>query len=206
MLMTSLSAYALAPRTPAAIKASRSWSLRALQEAEAATKAAGWATGLPTDVAQATCQRAGSVALFNLGMLAEVSRAAERSEVGGAGQRAERGGKARQRRNKVARSGWRGKCGKRSLTADGQGRQVRRTVLRRRAPGGARQRVRGGEARGGRGAAACAREAGREVSSVTSDTTNLHSPLLPLLRGVYASVLFTVRRRLSLCEALIWAT
>lgn len=72
--MTSLSAYALAPRTAQAIKASRSWSLRALQEAEAATKAAGWATGLPTDVAQATCQRAGSVALFNLGMLAEMEK------------------------------------------------------------------------------------------------------------------------------------
>ncbi len=72
MLMTSLSSYALAPRTSQAVKASRSWSLRALQEAEAATKAAGWGTGLPTDMGQAVCQRAGSVALFNLGMLAEI--------------------------------------------------------------------------------------------------------------------------------------
>ncbi|CAK9783443.1 hypothetical protein CC85DRAFT_310365 [Cutaneotrichosporon oleaginosum] len=72
MLMTSLSSYALGPRTQPAIAASRSWSLRALQEAEAATKAAGWGTGLPTDMGQAVCQRAGSVALFNLGMLAEM--------------------------------------------------------------------------------------------------------------------------------------
>ncbi|BEJ13309.1 hypothetical protein CspHIS471_0304830 [Cutaneotrichosporon sp. HIS471] len=77
LLMTSLSTYALAPSTPAAINAARSWSLRALQEADAATTAAGWGKGLPTDVGQAVCQRAGSVALFNLGMLSEMEGGAE---------------------------------------------------------------------------------------------------------------------------------
>ncbi|GMK56295.1 hypothetical protein CspeluHIS016_0301350 [Cutaneotrichosporon spelunceum] len=72
LLMTSLSTYALAPETPQAISAARSWSLRALQEADAATAAAGWVTGPPADMGHAVCQRAGSVALFNLGMLSEM--------------------------------------------------------------------------------------------------------------------------------------
>lgn len=56
--MTTLSSHLLHPPNSTAIKNSRSWSVKALQTAE------GVEDGL--------CQRATSVALYNMGMLAEV--------------------------------------------------------------------------------------------------------------------------------------
>jgi hypothetical protein len=71
-LMTGVSSHALAPHTEQAIRASRSWSLKALQTADAAAQEAGW-SGVPTEAAHATCARARTAAQFNLGMLDEVS-------------------------------------------------------------------------------------------------------------------------------------
>jgi tellurite resistance protein len=69
-LMTTISSHALHPRTEQAIKASKSWSLRSLQIAQQALKENG---DQITDAASATCARARTVGLQNLGMLAEVS-------------------------------------------------------------------------------------------------------------------------------------
>jgi len=70
-LMTTISSHALQPRTEQAIKASKSWSLRSLQIAQQALKENG---DQVTDTASATCARAKTVGLQNLGMIAEVSR------------------------------------------------------------------------------------------------------------------------------------
>lgn len=73
--MTSISSHALEPRTEKAVKASRSWSLRALQIIDGAAKDAGWETGsAPADAAAAVCANAKSVAQYNLGMLAEIEK------------------------------------------------------------------------------------------------------------------------------------
>lgn len=69
-LMTTISSHALQPRTEQAIKASKSWSLRSLQIAQQALKENG---DQVTDGASATCARAKTVGLQNMGMLAEVS-------------------------------------------------------------------------------------------------------------------------------------
>lgn len=68
--MTSISSHAQKPRTPQAIKAARSWSLRSLQISEQALQEGAGAK----DAAMAICARARCVALHNMGMLAEVSR------------------------------------------------------------------------------------------------------------------------------------
>lgn len=52
------------------IKASKAWSLRALQLADQALNET-----IPDEKVQATCERARIVTEFNLGMLSEVSRA-----------------------------------------------------------------------------------------------------------------------------------
>jgi hypothetical protein len=71
--MTGVSSHALEPRTPQALQAARSWSLKALQLADSASQEAGWA-GVPTDLAHNTCVRARTAAQYNLGMLDEVSQ------------------------------------------------------------------------------------------------------------------------------------
>lgn len=68
--MTTISSHALQSRTEQAIKTSKSWSLRSLQIAQQALKENG---DQVTDSASATCARAKTVGLQNLGMLAEVS-------------------------------------------------------------------------------------------------------------------------------------
>jgi hypothetical protein len=65
--MTTISSHALHPRTPQAIKASRSWSIRALEVAGSAMDES------PSDPACGACAQAKSVAFYNLGMLSEVS-------------------------------------------------------------------------------------------------------------------------------------
>lgn len=67
-LMTTVSSHALQPHTAQAIKASRSWSLRALQIADGAIQAAQGG-----DVNTLICSKAIAVGSYNLGMLAEVS-------------------------------------------------------------------------------------------------------------------------------------
>ena len=69
--MTAISSHALQPRTEQAIKASKTWSLRALQIAQQALKENG---DQVTDAASATCARAKTVGFQNMGMLAEASR------------------------------------------------------------------------------------------------------------------------------------
>jgi tellurite resistance protein len=70
--MTTISSHALqSSRSEQAIKASKSWSLRSLQIAQQALKENG---DQVTDSASATCARAKTVGLQNMGMLAEVSR------------------------------------------------------------------------------------------------------------------------------------
>lgn len=66
--MTTISSHALQPNTTKAIKASRSWSLRALQISDQAIQAnqGGNADTL-------ICSKALAVGSYNLGMLAEVS-------------------------------------------------------------------------------------------------------------------------------------
>jgi hypothetical protein len=64
--MTTISSHALHPRTPQAIKASRSWSIRALEVAGSAMEES------PSDPACGACAQAKSVAFYNLGMLSEV--------------------------------------------------------------------------------------------------------------------------------------
>jgi len=66
--MTTVSSHALQPHTAQAIKASRSWSLRALQIADGAIQAAQGG-----DVNTMICNKALAVGSYNLGMLAEVS-------------------------------------------------------------------------------------------------------------------------------------
>ena len=65
--MTTISSHALQPRTQQALKASRSWSLRSLQIAE---RSLNEGYGDATSV----CAKARSVAMHNLGMLAEVRK------------------------------------------------------------------------------------------------------------------------------------
>ncbi|RSH94468.1 hypothetical protein EHS25_004271 [Saitozyma podzolica] len=65
-LMTTISSHALHPRTPQAIKASRSWSIRALEVAGSAMDES------PSDPACGACAQAKSVAFYNLGMLSEI--------------------------------------------------------------------------------------------------------------------------------------
>lgn len=69
-LMTTVSSHALHPHTPKAIKAARSWSLRALQIADGAIQEAAQA-GVSTGNTL-TCRRALAVGSYNLGMLSEV--------------------------------------------------------------------------------------------------------------------------------------
>jgi hypothetical protein len=71
--MTTVSSHALEPRTPQAVRASRSWSLQSLQFIDSAAEAAGWKDGsAPGDTAAAVCAQARSVANYNLGMLDEM--------------------------------------------------------------------------------------------------------------------------------------
>jgi hypothetical protein len=67
--MTTVSSHALQPHTAQAIKASRSWSLRALQIADGAIQAAQGG-----DVNTLICSKAIAVGSYNLGMLAEVGQ------------------------------------------------------------------------------------------------------------------------------------
>jgi len=67
--MTSISTYALEPPSSKQIKASRSWSLRALQVANDALEEGG---GNPADEAMNSCLRAKAIGQYNLGILAEV--------------------------------------------------------------------------------------------------------------------------------------
>ncbi|KAK4686058.1 hypothetical protein P7C73_g4073, partial [Tremellales sp. Uapishka_1] len=64
LLMTTISSHALQPRTSQAIKSAKSWSLQALQIADQALS--------EVSTPDAICQRAKSVGLYNLGMLAEL--------------------------------------------------------------------------------------------------------------------------------------
>ena len=72
--MTTVSSHALQPLTPKAIKASKSWSLRALQIADAAVQQAAEAGDAKSDVNTLICRKALAVGSYNLGVLAEVSR------------------------------------------------------------------------------------------------------------------------------------
>lgn len=69
--MTTVSSHALHPNTPKAIKAARSWSLRALQTADGALQATSSLSN-PTSVNTLVCRKALAVGSYNLGMLAEV--------------------------------------------------------------------------------------------------------------------------------------
>lgn len=73
MLMTSLSANTLGPRSAEAIKISRSWSLRSLQIAD---QAIAETTGNASEISAVVCKRARAVGLHSLGMLSEVSTTA----------------------------------------------------------------------------------------------------------------------------------
>ena len=68
-LINSLSSSMLNPPSSNNIKASKAWSLRALQLADLALNET-----IPDEKVQATCERARIVTEFNLGMLSEVSR------------------------------------------------------------------------------------------------------------------------------------
>lgn len=68
-LINSLSSSMLNPPSSNNIKASKAWSLRALQLADQALNET-----IPDEKVQATCERARIVTEFNLGMLSEVSR------------------------------------------------------------------------------------------------------------------------------------
>jgi hypothetical protein len=67
--MNSLSSSMLNPPSSNNIKASKAWSLRALQLADQALNET-----IPDEKVQATCERARIVTEFNLGMLSEVSQ------------------------------------------------------------------------------------------------------------------------------------
>ncbi|KAI9632409.1 uncharacterized protein MKK02DRAFT_30228 [Dioszegia hungarica] len=72
LLMTSISSHTLNPRTPQAIKVSRSWSLQGLQIAESTLAENG--TSSAADPSTLICNRARSVALQNMGMLSEIEQ------------------------------------------------------------------------------------------------------------------------------------